>query len=73
MNFETKREKVMKLMLIAKDRGDWYEATMIQFFLEKVDLAAKVDVRHANGILDRLLKSDYLKELIEGNKNNANP
>lgn len=65
MNYDAKRLKVVELMLIAKDRTDWYESDLIYNAIVAADKTAKVDVRHANGILDRLLGSTFCTYLLK--------
>jgi hypothetical protein len=68
MSYETKRVKLIQLIAQAKDRGDWYEVKMIQSIMRKADEVSKVDARHANGILERLLKSEFCTYLTEDEK-----
>lgn len=64
MNYEAKRLRALELLTKAQDRGEWLGWKIILSTIEKVDEAAKVDMRHANGILDRLLKSKSCTYLI---------
>ena len=59
MNYEVKRLKLLALLTKAEDNADWYEVKTIKNVISRADNVAKVDIRHANGILDRLLKSEY--------------
>lgn len=65
MNYEAKRIKILALLAKAEDNADWYEAKTIKSIMTQADKATKVDMRHANGILDRLLKSEFCAYLIE--------
>lgn len=66
MNYEAKRLKLLELLARAEDNSDWYEAKTIRNIMARADTVAKVDIRHANGILDRLLKSEFCMYLMEG-------
>lgn len=69
MNYEAKRLKAIELMVKARDKGEWSEVAIIHNVIVKADNV--VDTRHANGILDRLLKSEFCTYLTEGeNKKN---
>lgn len=74
MNYEAKRLCALECLAKAEDRGKWLEWKILLSTIEKVDKAAKVDMRRANGILDRLLKSEFCMYLIEqeGNEKNGN-
>jgi hypothetical protein len=74
MNYEAKRLCALECLTKAEDRGKWLEWKILLSTIEKADEAAKVDFRHANGILDRLLKSEFCMYLIEqeGNEKNGN-
>ena len=72
MNYEAKRLCALECLTKAQDRGKWLEWKILLSTIEKVDKAAKVDMRHANGILDRLLKSEFCIYLIEQEEKNKN-
>lgn len=65
MNYEAKRLKAIELMAKSQDRGNLYGARMIQYHFDRATNVAKVDIRHANGILDRLLKGEFCTYLME--------
>jgi hypothetical protein len=72
MNYEAKRIRVLALLAKAEGNTDWYEAKTIKSIVATADYASKVDIRHANGILDRLLKSEPCMHLIEQEENEKN-
>lgn len=72
MNYKAKRIKITALLAKAEDNMDWYEAKAIKSIITQADNVAKVDMRHANGILDRLLKSEFCMYLIEQEVNEKN-
>jgi hypothetical protein len=53
-----------------RERKEYYEADEIRDIIGRAMAASKTDMRHTHGILDRLLKSDYLKELVECDEKN---
>ena len=62
----------MSLLARAEDNMDWYEMKTIKSIMTQADYTSKVDMRHANGILDRLLKSEFCMYLIEQEVNEEN-
>lgn len=68
MNFQQQKIKLNKIMIELREREEYYEADEIRDIIERAMTASKTDMRHAHGILDRRLKSDYLKELMEEDK-----
>jgi hypothetical protein len=70
MNFEAQKMELNKIMIELREREKYYEAEEMGAIIECAMTASKTDMRHAQGILDRLLKSKYLEELVEENKKN---
>ena len=62
----------MSLLARAEDNTDWYEMKTIKSIMTTADYASKVDMRHANGISDRLLKGEFCMYLIEQEENEKN-
>jgi len=58
MNYTKKRQLLLDLMNEARNESD-----VIRNTIAKADNAAKTDIRHAHGILDRLSESEYCKTL----------
>jgi hypothetical protein len=65
MNYEAKRLKAIEMIERAKKMGSLHEAAVIYNTLERANSVAFIDTRHANGILDRLLKSEFCMYLVE--------
>ena len=65
MNYVKKRQMLLNLLNGARNKEDRYEADVIRNTVSKADNAAKKDIRHAHGILDRLSESVYCKNLRE--------
>ena len=63
MNYQKKRQNLQNLWGAARDKEDWYEADVIRNTIAKANNTAKVDIRHAQGILDRLWESTYCVNL----------
>lgn len=68
MNFKQQKIELIRIISELRERDEHYEADEIRDIIGRAMTASKTDMRHAHGILDRLLKSNYLKGLVEGNK-----
>lgn len=70
MNFKAQKIELTRIISDLREQDEHYEADKIHDIIGRAMTASKTDMGHAHGILDRLLKSDYLKELVERDEQN---
>lgn len=68
MNYEAKRLKLIELLTKAEGNADKYAVKTIRNTMEHANNVAKIDIKHANGILDRLLKNKFCVYIMEEGK-----
>jgi hypothetical protein len=64
MNFEQQKIEITQIIIDLRERGEYYAADEICVMILRAMTASKTDMGHAHGILDRLIKSEYLKSWL---------